>query len=148
MKTESKSDGKWVLVMIAALLFAMVFFGCGGEQNNNLNTSQKTEPEPNGDDSPVDVDPGIDLPIPSAVFYDEVGDLGNYYHQVMLNNHQPLSLGSILFPNNYYNSVYSYHALLKSTAEKDVWFYPVYEEKNVFGMIFLYTAAGNTKHRF
>jgi len=35
-----------VLVLITALLFAMIFFGCGGEQNNNLNTSQKTEPEP------------------------------------------------------------------------------------------------------
>jgi len=46
MKTKSKSDSKRVLVIIAALLFVVVFFGCDGDTNSNLNTSQKTEPEP------------------------------------------------------------------------------------------------------
>ena len=111
MKTKLKSNGKWVLVIISALLFAMVFFGCEGagkETNSNMLQKDKT----GENDPPVDIDPGVLINISAEdVINYEISRFDSIYK---LSPHPASGV--------YYNQF-----LLKSEAEKDAWFFPLYE---------------------
>jgi len=104
---------KKVIVVLAVMLGLIVLFGCGGEQGNTPNLSQKTE---GGkiDDPPVVVDPWVLIDIAEGDI--SVYDFG-WDHRVY-----PLSKCTD-------SSVHYSKFLLKSEAEKDAWFFPLYELK-------------------
>jgi len=66
MKTKLKGGSKWVLVITAALLCAMVFSGCSGEEAANKNTVEQQQLTENNDannlqgEAPVLVKPDFD----------------------------------------------------------------------------------------